>query len=42
MRMIKKVMRKIWEVDFNVIGPLTLEREVQFKQEKGIRSTTIL
>lgn len=28
-------MRKIWEVDFNIIGPLTLEREVQFKQEKG-------
>lgn len=27
--------RTIWEVDFEMIGPITLERQVSFQQEKG-------
>lgn len=27
--------RRIWEVDFDVIGPISIERKIQFKQEKG-------
>ncbi|MFK3957887.1 methylamine utilization protein MauJ [Guptibacillus hwajinpoensis] len=27
--------RKIWEIDFDVLGPLSIERNIRFKQEKG-------
>lgn len=27
--------RKIWEIDFEVIGPLSIESTIRFKQEKG-------
>ncbi|WP_088356648.1 methylamine utilization protein MauJ [Bacillus cereus] len=27
--------RKIWEIDFDVIGPISIERNIRFKQEKG-------
>lgn len=26
---------KIWEIDFDVIGPVSIERDIRFKQEKG-------
>ncbi|MDP5276171.1 methylamine utilization protein MauJ [Chengkuizengella axinellae] len=27
--------RKIWEIDFDVIGPITIEKNISFRQEKG-------
>ena len=27
--------RKIWEIDFDVIGPISIERNIRFKHEKG-------
>ncbi|WP_434351295.1 hypothetical protein [Trichococcus flocculiformis] len=27
--------RTVWEIDFEMIGPITIERPVSFQQEKG-------
>lgn len=27
--------RKIWEIDFDVVGPISISREIVFRQEKG-------
>ena len=27
--------RKIWEVDIDIIGPISIEEDISFEQEKG-------
>ena len=27
--------RKVWEIDFDVIGPISIANEIAFRQEKG-------
>lgn len=31
-------MRKIWEIDFDVIGPISIEKNLRFRHEKGFDS----
>ncbi|SDH30931.1 hypothetical protein SAMN04487975_1042 [Planococcus glaciei] len=27
--------KKIWEIDFDIVGPISIKNPIQFRQEKG-------